>query len=96
MAAHATGVSFTGGEHISTYDSSDWAERAFCAICGSALYYRVKESGMLVVSVGLFDDAEAFRMTGEIFIDRKPGGYDFAGDHPRLTEAETFAQFAAG
>jgi hypothetical protein len=30
-----------------------------------------------------------FRITGEIFIDRKPPGYDFAGDHPRLTEAET-------
>ena len=28
-----------------------------------------------------------------IFIDRKPPDEDFVGDHPRLTEAETFAMF---
>jgi len=43
--------------------------------------------------VGVFDDQSIFRITGEIFIDRKPPGYDFAGDHPRLTEAETMAMF---
>jgi hypothetical protein len=31
---------------------------------------------------------------GEIFVDNKPAGYAFAGDHPRLTEAEFLAQFS--
>ena len=43
--------------------------------------------------VGVFDDQSVFRITGESFTDRKPPGYDFAGDHPRLTEAETMAMF---
>ena len=47
---------------------------------------------MYVMSVGAFDDASEFRLTREIFIDRKPDGYAFAGDHPRWTEAETFAR----
>ncbi|MGB0555254.1 MAG: hypothetical protein ACPGQV_22255 [Alphaproteobacteria bacterium] len=43
--------------------------------------------------VGVFDDQSFFRITGEVFIDRKPPGYDFDGDHPRLIEAETMEMF---
>lgn len=35
-----------------------------------------------------------FRLATEIYIDHKPAGYAFAGDHPQLTEAETLAKFA--
>jgi hypothetical protein len=44
------------------------------------------------VSVGAFDDSAPFRLAREIFIDKKPAGYAFAGDHPRWTEEETFAR----
>jgi len=44
--------------------------------------------------VGTFNDQSDFRMTTEFFIDRKPGSYEFAGDHERLTEAETLAKYA--
>jgi hypothetical protein len=43
--------------------------------------------------VGTFDEPGQFTLTSEIFVDRKPGGYAFAGDHERLTEAETIAKF---
>jgi hypothetical protein len=46
------------------------------------------------MSVGAFDDQSPFRLVLELFIDKKPGGYDLAGDHPRWTEAETFARLA--
>jgi hypothetical protein len=46
-------------------------------------------------SVGSFDDAAAFTLSGEIYIDHKPSGYTLAGDHPRLTEAEFLAKFQA-
>jgi hypothetical protein len=36
----------------------------------------------------------AFAMSLEIFVDCKPAGYAFAGDHERWTEAETFARLA--
>ena len=45
--------------------------------------------------VGAFDDPSPFRLVEEIFIDKKPAGYALSGNHPRLTEAETFAKFAA-
>ncbi len=86
-------VSFEGEENIARYASSEWAERGFCKLCGTHLFYRLKKFDSYVMSVGLFDDAERFILVEEIFIDRKPDGYSFAGDHPRLSEAETLAKY---
>jgi hypothetical protein len=87
-------VVFHGEENISRFSSSAWAERGFCKICGSNLFYRLKESDRYSMAVGTFDDRSEFKLTGELFIDLKPAGYTFAGDHERLSEAETMARFA--
>jgi hypothetical protein len=47
-----------------------------------------------MLCVGAFDDSSELRLTREIFIDHKPDGYAFAGEHPRLTAAETLAEYA--
>ena len=93
FAAACEHVTFEGDEAIATYQSSDWAERGFCKVCGTNLFYRLKSTGQYIMSVGAFDDPAPFKLAGELFIDLKPPGYTFAGDHPRLTEAETFAKF---
>ncbi len=81
-------VQFSGEEHISRYDSSEWAERGFCNRCGTNLFYHLKEPGRYILWMGTFDDPAPFRLNGEIFIDEKPAAYDLAGDHRRLTGAE--------
>ena len=88
-------VTFENTDAIARYDSSDWAERGFCNRCGTHLFYYLKPRHMYAMSMGVFDDAAAFQLASEIFIDSKPAAYDLAGDHPRLTEAETIAKFAA-
>ena len=70
--------------------SSAWAERGFCKACGTTLFYYLKPTQAYTISVGAFDDQTSFQLVREIFIDRKPPGYAFAGDHERWTEAETF------
>lgn len=92
LGARVERIEFEGEADITVYASSEWAERAFCAKCGSNLYYRFKQDGSRYVSVGTFDDATPFVVSGEIYIDAKPPGYAFAGDHPRLTEAELLAK----
>jgi hypothetical protein len=94
FAAQAKNVIFESEESIGRYTSSDWAERGFCKKCGSTLFYLLKQTQAYHMSVGAFDDPSAFRLALEIFIDQKPDGYALAGDHPRWTEAETFAKFA--
>ena len=91
MAAGVSSVEFSGAEHIKRYDSSDWAQRGFCSQCGANLFYYLKGAGSYHIWVGTFDDQTPFRLTGEIYIEDKPEGYDFAGDHPRMTEKEFMA-----
>jgi hypothetical protein len=88
-------VTFAGGEHLRRYASSDWAERGFCTTCGSSLFYFLKPTQLYTLGAGTFDDPSRFQLDREIFIDHKPQGYALAGDHPRLTEAEVFAEYEA-
>jgi hypothetical protein len=88
-------VTFDGSENISRYASSSWAERGFCKVCGSVLFYFLIPAKTYAMSVGAFDDPSQFRLSLEIFIDRKPESYSLAGDHARWTEAETLKRFAA-
>ena len=91
LAASVGSIEFGGGEHISRYASSAWAERGFCSQCGSSLFYRLVEPNMYIVATGCFENAQQFSLAGEIYIDEKPAGYDFAGDHPRMTGEEFMA-----
>lgn len=96
MAASVERIEFKGEELIERYGSSEWAERGFCRKCGSSLFYRLIEQDMYIMATGVFDDVEQFAIAGEIFIDEKPSGYNFAGDHPRLTGEEFMASMQGG
>jgi hypothetical protein len=91
-------VEFDGGFEIEGpvrwYQSSDWAERGFCERCGSAMFWRLRDGPSMNAAVGAFDDRSQFSAIVEhIFIDSKPAFYDFTGDAPRLTAAQTIAKF---
>ncbi len=88
-------VSFEGEENISIYDSSEWAERAFCNKCGTHLYYKLKESKQFFMSVGLFGDEEKFTLNHQVFIDNKPSFYSFSNKTSNMTEAELFAKYSS-
>ena len=81
-----------------TITTSEWAERAFCTECGSPLWYRITAEGPMhgqyQVSAGLFTDAAGLPLGLEVYIDRKPKGYEFAGERQRMTEAEVIAMYA--
>ena len=86
-------VTFENEDVVSVYDSSDWAERGFCSECGTHLFYRLKESGQYIMSVGLFDNQQALFLQHQIFIDKKPDYYSFSQQTHDMTEAEVFAQY---
>lgn len=83
-----------GAEQIVRYASSDWAERGFCGKCGSHLFYFYKPNQSYSFAAGLFDGLDGFTLDEEIFIDEKPGYYDFAGERERLTQAEVIAKYS--
>ncbi|GAB5388778.1 MAG: GFA family protein [Alphaproteobacteria bacterium] len=89
-----TDVSIDGAEHVTRYESSDWAERAFCNRCGTHLFYYLKPTGQHMVSIGLFQDEHEPEFTSQIFIDKKSPCYSFANQTETMTEAEVFARAA--
>lgn len=97
MSIHCgSDTKFEGADRITVFGSSDWAERAFCSVCGTHLYYRLIQTNDHILSVGLFQDGPEFRFEEQIFIDQKPRSYDFANVTSKLTEAEVFSKYAPG
>lgn len=96
LAVAATGVEFEGSDYLTVFDSSAWAECGFCRVCGTNIFYHAKKLDEYDINIGTFDDASAFQMIGEIFIDEKPDCYEFAGDRPRLTGVEAIEKFSFG
>lgn len=94
----AADVEWTGAEHIARRQSSAWGERAWCADCGSPVWFRVTvagpHAGNLELPIGAFDDANGLTMTNEIYIDHKPDSYAFAGEgRTILTRAQCVEKF---
>lgn len=94
FAVEVGSVAFEGEQDLVRYQSSPWAERGFCRKCGSNLFYRIQQSDQYLMAPGAFDDQSAFRMALEVFVDDKPGYYDFAGERRKMTGAEFFAKHA--
>jgi len=80
---------------LGVYWSSEWAERCFCRQCGTPLFYRLVGKDFYAVSAEAFDDTAGFAFTSQIFVDEKPGYYDFANTTRNMTGPEVFAAFAA-
>lgn len=83
-----------GAEHIRRYQSSDWAERAFCAHCGTHLYYHLLGTDDYYLYAGLFPH-EKFTLKSQIFIDCQADYAALAADTPKLSEAQFLATMQA-
>jgi len=94
MVFHAgTDVVIEGEESVQIFESSDWAERGFCSLCGTHLFYRLKESMQYMLPVGLFSAVDSFVFKEEIYVDSKPDFYWFGNDVEKLNEKEVDARF---
>lgn len=91
-----TELEFEGAEHITRYDSTSWAERAFCSRCGTHLFIRVKEGGRYIVPAGLFSLDEELTFDHQIFIDKQRSYYCFSNATQNLTGEQVFAQANQG
>jgi len=92
-------VTWEGREHIGVRQSSDWAERAWCKNCGTGLWFRVtmesEWAGNYEIPLGLFDKADDFTMTSEIYIDHKPASFAYAGEGRKvMTRQECVEKFS--
>ncbi|GAB2188804.1 GFA family protein [Sessilibacter sp. MAH1] len=88
-------VVIDGKENITAYNSSQWADRAFCSKCGTHLYYYLKPKDQYMMTAGFLNLSDDAVMAAQIFIDEKPNYYCFAEDTPKFT-GEEFMKMMAG
>lgn len=93
MIACGQDLTLKGNESLTVHHSSEWAERGFCSICGSHIFYRLIANGDHFVPAGLFQPDIGFQLNRQIFIDRKPPYYSFSEATQNLTEIEVIAQY---
>lgn len=93
VEAEQSNLSIQGQEFIQSYQSSEWAERAFCKQCGSNLYYFLKPAQKYYLLAGLFKDAP-LNLHHQIYIDEKPTFYNFKEQTPVMTGKEVEAMFS--
>jgi hypothetical protein len=84
--ADSGGVTVDGP--VTRYASSDFAERAFCSVCGSHLWMRDINSDSHELMPGLFDEARDWPLRSEVYSDRAMASVHLAGDHRKATQAE--------
>lgn len=92
VAAPADAVTVEG--EVIRHASSEFAERAFCPVCGSHLWMRdTEEAGAgYALMPGLFDAAADWPLTSEIYCDRALASARLAGEPRRETAAEWEAE----
>ncbi|MDG6078600.1 GFA family protein [Erythrobacter litoralis] len=88
-------VEIAGEAHVRTFQSSAWAERAFCDRCGSHLWFRFLPTGYCSFCAGLFDASIDKPIEKEIFCDEAAAWTHLTGDHDRKTGAEIIAEAEA-
>jgi hypothetical protein len=94
IALQADPATVTVDGPAKSFRSSDWAERGFCEVCGSTLWYGTVHDGARYLAAGLFENAGGQRLGLEYFADQAPEGYHLAGEHKRLSREETIAMFS--
>ncbi|MEO1424568.1 MAG: GFA family protein [Pseudomonadota bacterium] len=84
-AAHED-VAVAGEVHW--YRSSETAERGFCPVCGSNLFWRSSGGARLSIFMGTFDGETGLSIAGHIFVADKGDYYTLDDDLPKALGAD--------
>jgi hypothetical protein len=89
-----TKVTIEGDTNVNLFESSSWASRGFCIVCGTHLFYKLKATGEYNMPVGLFSNLKGLEMDMQYFSDMRPSYYCFSNKTKEMTTDEIMAYFA--
>jgi hypothetical protein len=76
-----------GEQHLRWYTSSADAERGFCAVCGSKLFWRFKDGTAMDVTAGSLDQPTGLATTAHIWVRDKGDYYGMPEDAPCFVQS---------
>jgi len=74
-AADTTDVHLSHSATLVWYRSSEAAERGFCGVCGSNLFWRQANSGVISIAAGTLDLPTGLMIERHIFVQDKSDYY---------------------
>ena len=81
---------------IKIWDSSAFADRAFCEKCGTCIWHRPKMTNAPTLGLGLFDDQSGWTMNRQIFVEEQPEHYAFGDRGVSFTGWAAFLALLSG
>jgi hypothetical protein len=82
--AKTSDIEIEGAANITWYRASPEAERGFCSICGSHLFWRRSTRNYTSILAASLDEPSGLRIAKHIFVDDKGDYYDIADGLPQF------------
>jgi hypothetical protein len=82
-SAASADLTLTSSASLTWYKSSQSAERGFCGICGSNLFWRPFGENRTAITAGTLDVPTGISMSEHIFVDDKSDYYEIDDDLPK-------------
>ena len=73
-----------GEERITWYRATPQAERGFCSLCGSTLFWRADGDDHTAILAGSVDEPNGLRLAKHIFVADKGAYYEIDDDLPQF------------
>ena len=94
MSIDVENINFIDQRHLSVFSSSEWGERGFCNMCGTFIFWRIKDHSFANINVFTLEHPpEDLNFNLEIYVDNQPSFYSFNNQTKKMTEAEVVALF---
>jgi hypothetical protein len=81
-SAASDDLTLTSSGTLAWYRSSAAAERGFCRVCGSNLFWRPEGEGRTAITAGTLDGPTGIKLTEHIFVGDKGDYYSIDDDLP--------------
>ena len=79
----ASDLRFITEDGLTWYRSSGFAERGFCKVCGSVLFWRQIDSDHIAITAGSLDGETGLAIKDHIFVGDKPDWYEITDGKPQ-------------
>ena len=94
MAIDIEEIHFVDQQYLSVFNSSEWAERGFCSVCGTFIFWRTKDHSFANINVFTLEELpDDLDFNLEIYVDHQPTFYLFNNQTQKMTEAEVIEMF---
>lgn len=87
-SAPSAHIELTASDQLRWYQSSDTAERGFCARCGSNLFWRQKGRDAISITAGTLDTPTNLSIEEHIFVADKSDYYTINDEAPKRPQWE--------